>query len=249
MLRYIIILICVVLTSVCDAQTIGGIGITLKLDTLADGATLPKVLAVADNSPAAGAGIKVGMYVLQVDEHTCRSVALEELVGYIRGTAGTAVKLIVTEQASAKKGKEYVMNRAVLQIVPPPDAPTQLANWSEAYCKTLKAKGYKIVRTVPSECGDYYFSFDAAEGDYYVRVLIAVDDAGNDPKASAQLYDNADESQQVQLAQQKPENGVTIKIMPLDGKIALKRNSVGVVSTELADVASCKGMYVIVYRQ
>jgi carboxyl-terminal processing protease len=55
----------------------------------------PAVIAPLPSSPAEKAGLKAGDYLLMVDAHDVTGLTIDEIVGFIRGKAGTKVKIIV----------------------------------------------------------------------------------------------------------------------------------------------------------
>lgn len=231
---------------VANAQTIGGIGATLKLDTTKSGSLHLVILAVADNSPAAKAHLKNGDYIIAIDGQPCLDRPIEESVGKIRGNAGTNVTLTIADNADGKNAKEYTLTRATIQIVAPPDPFTSFSDECDKAVAELKKAGYKIVKNVNSDCGDYFFSFDADASTYHVAVIAIAAKPGAMPP-DVWLYDSKDELKATRLKEaNKSEQGNAV-IYTFDGHIEMKSRGVGIVKT-LTSGLSCKSLRVVVYR-
>lgn len=231
------------LTTSAFAQSVGGIGASLKLDTIQKGATLPKILSVIPNSPAAANNIQAGWYILSVDGLPCKNKSLEEIVNNIRGAEGTTVKLEIADNPLAKKTKEFTITRANIQTnnAPLPDPKDAFVLDCEQEVKLLKRKGHSIAKAVSSDCGDYFFSFDASDGNYVVK-LFALTSAD---KISATVYDSRNESVTTNLIADHTIN----TIATLTSNIKMTANSAGVVSITMKEpYRDCKGMYIIVYK-
>jgi len=229
-----------------QAQTIGGIGAQLKLDTTKAGFTLPVILSAADNSPAAKAGLKAGTYIIAVDGQACKNLDLEKAVGKIRGNAGSNVTLTVADNPEGKNATDLQLTRANIQVVAPPDAFSSFSDECDKAVDELKKAGYKIVKNVNSDCGDYFFSFDAEAYTYHVAVIAIAAKAGAMPP-DVWLYDSQNElgASKLKVAN-KTEQELAV-IYTFDGHIDMKARKVGVVKT-LTGGASCKAMRIVVYR-
>lgn len=59
----------------------------------------PAIIAPLPSSPAERAGLKAGDYLLTVDSRDVTNLTIDEIVGYIRGKAGTKVKMTVERNA------------------------------------------------------------------------------------------------------------------------------------------------------
>lgn len=235
-----------VATLCTQGQTIGGIGATLKLDTTKAGFTLPTILAIADNSPAAKAQLKKGSYIIAVDGTPCKNLDLEKAVEKIRGNAGTSVTLTIADNPEGVNAKDYQLTRATIQIVAPPDPSTAFSDECDKAVDELKKAGYKIVKNVNSDCGDYFFSFDADAHTYHVAVIAIATKAGAVPPG-VWLYDSNNEkgAEKLKLANTSEQDKAVI--YTFDGHIEMKGRSVGIVKT-LTSGASCKALRIVVYR-
>jgi carboxyl-terminal processing protease len=69
------------------------VGIGVRIDTATDG--LPLVVGVFDGSPAAKAGIVVGDEIVAVDGNVATGHTIDEVVGWVRGEAGSNVAVTV----------------------------------------------------------------------------------------------------------------------------------------------------------
>jgi DUF1365 family protein len=111
----------------------------------------------------------------------------------------------------------------------------------EQEVKLLKRKGHSIAKAVSSDCGDYFFSFDATEGNYVIK-LLALAPANT---ISAEVYDSRTETITTSLVAEN-NNSTTAT---LTANIKMTANSAGVISVTIKDPrTSCKGIYVIVYK-
>ncbi len=238
-----LLLFCLLTTNVL-AQSVGGIGASLKLDTTQKGMTLPKILNIVPNSPAAAQNIQAGWYILSVDGVPCKNKSLEEVVNNIRGAEGTTVKLEITDNPQAKKIKEITLTRATIQTnnnAPLFDPKEAFVLACEQEVKLLKRKGHIIAKAVSSDCGDYFFSFDASEGNYVIN-LFALTSANN---VSAIVFDSRNEGVTTNLMVDST-NKTTAR---LTTNIKMAANSAGVVSVTMKEPYSeCKGLYIIVYK-
>jgi len=226
------------------AQTTGGIGATLKLDTTQNGTTLPQIQSILPGSPAAARKLQAGWYIVSVNGQPCQNKSLEDVVGGIRGAEGTTVKLEIADNPQAKKTIEYTLVRATIQTnnAPLPDPKDAFVQVCEQDVKLLKRNGHSIAKAVSSNCGDYYFSFDATEGNYTVKLLALAPTNS----ISAVVYDSRTESVTTALVPQNTNNATTTT---LTANVAMTPNSAGVVSVIVKEPnTNCKGMYIIVYK-
>lgn len=245
-LRYIISGLVLLMASISFAQTIGGIGATLKLDTARDGTTLPMIQATAENSPAAKADLKAGSFIIAVNGQPCRNKSLENVVALIRGEAGTTLTLTVADNATGKNPADHLLTRAVIQVVAPPDPFTSFSDECDKAVADLKKTGYKVVKNVNSECGDYFFSFDAEKHTYHVA-LIAISEKTGAAPPEAWVYDSNNEKAQTQLKVTNTTAQGNAVIYTMDGSIDMQAGSVGIVKTKSAN-KSCRNMRVVAYR-
>jgi carboxyl-terminal processing protease len=94
------------------------VGIGVRIDPAADGR--PKVVGVFDDSPAKAAGIKAGDIIEAVDGKSTTGHTLDDVSSWIRGDAGTTVK--VTVRAGSAKARVYTITRA--------NVATQVVTWT-----------------------------------------------------------------------------------------------------------------------
>lgn len=88
-----------------------GIGATVAMQ---DGKIT--IIAPIEGSPAEKAGIKAGDIVLEIDGRNTQGMSLEEAVLYIRGPAGTSVKLLI-QHKDEDKPVELEIVRAQINII------------------------------------------------------------------------------------------------------------------------------------
>ena len=91
------------------------VGIGVRIDTAADG--LPLIVGVFPNSPAAGAGLAVGDEIVAVDGNQATGHTVTDVVGWVRGEAGSTVKVTVRAGAAGKE-RTVSMVRADVAVDP-----------------------------------------------------------------------------------------------------------------------------------
>ena len=91
------------------------VGIGVRIDVAKDG--LPLVVGVFKGSPADKAGLAVGEEIVAVDGKPTTGHQLDEVVGWVRGEAGSAVKVSVRTGATGKE-REVSMIRADVAVTP-----------------------------------------------------------------------------------------------------------------------------------
>ena len=91
------------------------VGIGVRIDTAEDG--LPLVIGVFKDSPAEGAGIEAGDEIVAVDGQQTTGKTIDEIVDWVRGEAGTTVKVTVKPGATGAE-RELSMVRAAVAVVP-----------------------------------------------------------------------------------------------------------------------------------
>lgn len=109
-------------------KRVGIVGITVNCY---NGNLTPIIEQVAKGSPAEGAGIKAGQYLIKIDDVYCLPMTGAEITGSLRGTAGSTVKVTVsdTERGSAIPGgkeQSYVLTRLALHRLKSEDEQNQL---------------------------------------------------------------------------------------------------------------------------
>jgi carboxyl-terminal processing protease len=91
------------------------VGIGVRIDTAADG--LPLIIGVFKNSPAEGAGLKEGDEIVAVDGKTTSGHQIDEIVGWVRGEAGSSVTVTVKTGGDGAERK-VAMVRADVAVDP-----------------------------------------------------------------------------------------------------------------------------------
>jgi carboxyl-terminal processing protease len=91
------------------------VGIGVRIDTASDG--LPVVDEVFKGSPADEAGLKAGDEITEVDGKPTSGHDLDEVAGWVRGEAGTTVKVEVRSGASGAEREVSIVRAAVAEVV------------------------------------------------------------------------------------------------------------------------------------
>lgn len=91
------------------------VGIGVRIDTAADG--LPLIVGVFAGSPAEQAGLAAGDEIVAVDGNAATGHTIGEVVGWVRGEAGSAVKVTVRPGATGTE-REVSMVRADVAVAP-----------------------------------------------------------------------------------------------------------------------------------
>ncbi len=243
---YTVTLLMLLATTQLTAQNFGGMGATLMLDTAKDGSTLPYIKEVLANSPAEKSGVQNGWFIIKADGKACKNKPLEDVVNIIRGETGTTIKLLLADNVKGKKAKTYDIVRGTITVKPPPDPVTAFYEQCKQATTDIRKQGNTIVKTFTSDCGTFYFSFEAAAYNYHAKVFAMAQKTNTSFHPSATMFDNnnEDKSSVTMSAGDNKQYGDFI-VSQLSGIIALKRNSVGVVKTA---TEGCKAMYIVVYK-
>ncbi len=245
-----LVFLCLALSGIAFGQaSIGGIGARLGLDTVA-GSTLPIIVSIIAKSPAEGV-LKEKQYILKVNEFNCKDKSIDEIVGVIRGEAGTHVKVTVADDRSGKNQTEHDFTRISMTFA---DPVTSFNDAREMEVKALKKQGKTITKTFTSDCGNYFFNFNADPGTYKIRFLT-LDEKGAGAykpgyEASATVFDNEKEANAITLKAIPPKDVTTSMIVELDGELSFTKESVGTISIKikpLDEFSRCKAMYIVVY--
>ena len=130
-------------------STIGGIGVFLAADAASNG---PFVEHLMRDSAAAGAGVRRGDVVLEIDGKSTEGMPVQDVVLILRGEPGTSVELLVRHPDS--KPEEHLRIRRVVVSTP-------------------TVRGYR--RASDGEW-DYFYDHAAKIG--YIRVSRFADDSG-----------------------------------------------------------------------
>ena len=91
------------------------VGIGVRIDTATDG--LPLVVGVFDGSPAAKAGLVAGDEIVAVDGNAAKGHTIDDVVGWVRGEAGSNVDVTVKSGADGPEQK-LSMIRADVAVQP-----------------------------------------------------------------------------------------------------------------------------------
>jgi carboxyl-terminal processing protease len=87
------------------------VGIGVRIDTAEDG--LPLIVGVFPGSPAATAGLAVGDEIVAVDGKPTTGHTVDDIVGWVRGEAGSSVVVTVRPGATGKERKVSMVRAAV----------------------------------------------------------------------------------------------------------------------------------------
>jgi carboxyl-terminal processing protease len=91
------------------------VGIGVRIDTAEDG--LPLIVGVFPKSPAEGAGLAVGDEIVAVDEKPTAEHTIQDIIGWVRGEAGSTVKVTVRKGAKGAE-REVSLVRADVAVDP-----------------------------------------------------------------------------------------------------------------------------------
>ncbi len=234
------------------AQNIGGIGAQLLLDT-SGGTTMPRIMSFVPGTPA-NQKLKATDYIIKVNGVSCKNKTLEEIITMIRGEEGTMVKITVADTKEGKREREYELPRVVLQGAAAPDPLASFNSSCDMEVRQLKKSGKEIVKTFPSECGNYFFNFNAEAHTYHVLIMTMEDK----PKVgeykqeffpTARVFNSDNEAGAITLPKGDTKEIVGAVVARAEGDISFTKNGVGVVNVELHDDATkCRTMFVVIYR-
>jgi hypothetical protein len=240
------------------AQNIGGIGAQLFLDTMG-GFTMPCVQGMVKNS-AADQNLKATDFIIKVNDVDCRNKTMEEVIGMIRGEIGTTVKVTVADTKNGKNPREYDLLRGYIGLqssspngMPAEDPAVAFNTNCDNEVAKMKKSGNTVIKTFPSDCGNYFFNFDVSKETYHIRIW-AIADKNTDPKANkfsltARVFDNTNEAAATQLTNFQLTNGGNLDAGQLDGTASFNKDGVGVINVQLHDdTKKCRAMYVVIYK-
>ena len=236
------------------AQGTGGIGARLQLDTTG-GYTMPMIQGLVPNSPAAQT-LKENLFIQQVDGKSCKDISLEEVVKMIRGAEGTTVRITVSDNKDGKHSKDHDLVRAAIAtapVAPPPDPAAAFSEYCEHEVYLLKKKGATIVNSYTSDCGNYFFNFNAVEGLYHIKILT-MEEKGKSAYthgffATARVFDNNNEADAAEITTAESKDQGSYMATSVDGTVTIKKECVGTIHTQIHDdVQKCRAMFVVVYK-
>ncbi len=247
-----IFLFLTVSVSAIAQNIIGGIGAQLFLDTV-NGFTMPRIMSLVPGSPAYDT-LKATDYIMSVNGVSCKDKTIEEVVSLIRGEAGTKVHIKVADTKQGVRPREYDLTRVSINTGAPADPIPAFNSWCDEQAKQLKKKGFEIIKTFNSDCGNYFFNFNAESGGYRVQVYT-MEDKGSGTYTpgftlSAKVYDGNNEAGAVSLNAIPPVQAGNTAIAQSAGTITFSKDCVGVVGITITnnDAKKCKAMFVTVYR-
>ena len=89
----------------------GGIGIKFELDST-NGYTLPRIISVYPNTPAAQVYLKEGSYIQYINGTSCRNIKIDDIQNHIGGEIGTEVKLSISVDKNGTLPYNYTVIRS-----------------------------------------------------------------------------------------------------------------------------------------
>jgi carboxyl-terminal processing protease len=96
----------------------GGLGIVVSIRE-----ALPTVISVLEGTPAYGLGILSGDVIVEIDGKTTRGLTIEDVVGKLRGPAGTDVKVQIRREGEGDP-RDYTITRQIIRVKSVPYAMT-----------------------------------------------------------------------------------------------------------------------------
>lgn len=185
-------------------------------------------------------------YIIKVNGVSCLDKTLVEVVGMIRGEVGTTVKVTVADTKEGKNPREYdLMRGSIAAITTQSIDPVAAFNERcEQEVREMKKRGITVVKTFPSECGSYFFNFDAEAQQYRIRVMT-LDEGTKSFTIGARVFDNANEKEATEISKYDVKGGTGL----LEGTVGFKKAGVGTIGVQLHDEGKkCKAMYVVVCK-
>jgi hypothetical protein len=254
--KFLITIVLLLSVTAARAQNIAGIGAQLLMDTTG-GYTVPRIAGLVAGSPADNV-LKATDYIIMINGVSSKNVPLDEVVGMIRGEAGTHVSIIVADTKEGKRPRTYMLTRVGMQMAggaqqAPPDPTAVFYEWCDARVKELTAKGASILKTYNSACGNYFFNFDATPGEYHV-CIYSMEVKGSDGynqghTTAARVFDNEHEADATKINKTELQTVGNMLVSTTEGEAIFKKSGVGVVNTQVVDDHyKCHNMYVVVYR-
>lgn len=249
--RVLFIVLIITLPFFAGAQIIGGIGAQLFIDST-DGYTLPRIQGLVPNTPASTT-LKVTEYILKVDDVSCKNKPIDEVIGMIRGPEGTTVKITASHDKEGKFAQDYTLKRVSMQTNPSADPRQMFNDFVVSEMNQIKSAGFTIVKDFTSDCGNFFFNFEAEKQTYRVRVL-AMEFKTNAPynpgyTVTASVFDNDHDNEKTQVPKIETKEIGNIAVSRLDGPVIFKNTCIGVVNTQInGDLGKCPAMHIIVYR-
>ncbi len=237
------------------AQNIGGIGAQLFLDTTG-GHSMPQIQGLVPHTPA-DQYLKATDYIIKVNDIGCLDRTLADVVSFIRGEAGTIVKITVADTKDGKRPRDYNLVRTTIPpiagVASSPDPATVFNTLCENEVTQIKKEGLSVVKTFPSDCGNYFFNFDAESALYHIRVIVMTEKSNDTvTKAfylTARAFDNANETAATQINAYTIKDGGNFNVGRLDGAVTFNKPAVGAVNVQMhGELNKCRSMYVVIYK-
>ena len=229
---------------------IGGIGAQLILDT-AGGHTMPRIFRTIPNTPAYDS-LNATDYIIKVNGISCRDKTMNEVVNMIRGKAGTTVHITVADTKQGEHPRSYNLARVGMNVPAPPDPVAAFNKWCDQEANSVRGKGFTLIRSFSSDCGNYFFNFNAERGSYHVRLYTLIVGTGKSKKAftaSAKVFNSDHEDKAITLKPLPPVQQGNITVAKSEGVITFNSEGIGAISTSIQDNAKkCRAMYIIVYK-
>ena len=243
------LLFCLLTSGIVSAQNVGGIGAQLLMDT-AGGHSMPEISGLVPGS-SADQHLKATDYIIKVNGVSCLDKTLVEVVGMIRGEVGSTVHVTVADSKDGKNPREYDLVRgAISSITTKSIDPVEAFNEQcETEVREMKKRGVTVIKTFPSECGNYFFNFNAEAGQYRIRIMTLDEQAATQGAKqfaiSARVFDNANEKEVTEIGKYDVKD---LKGL-LEGTVSFPKACVGTVNVRThGDGKKCKAMYIVVCK-
>ena len=234
-------------------QEFGGIGAQLFLDTMG-GHTMPCIQGLVANS-SADEHLKVTDFIIKVNGVSCLDKNIQDVVAMIRGEVGTLVKITVADTKEGKNPREYDLDRRGIRTNTPntpaatPDAVAAFNTQCEGEIAKMKKQGKTIIKTFPSECGNYFFNFDAEKGTFRIKVWTITDIGASKFSITARVFDNTNEAAATQINTYNSLVTNNLRYGILEGTAEFNKPGIGVVNVQPVDPdKNCQAMYVVIYK-
>ncbi len=229
------------------AQNIGGIGAQLIPDTTG-GFTMPRIFSLVKGSPAWDS-LKATDYIMKVNDVSCKDKSIEEIVALIRGEVGTTVRITTADTKQGARPREHELTRVGMNLGPAADPKDAFFAACEKEAQQMKRKGATILKSYNSDCGSFFFNFNAGAGKCYIKITTladATDKSGKGYTATARVFDNEHENEAVTLSKLDSKSGAG-GIATMEGSATYPHDCVGTISVHMEDESRCKAMYVLVW--
>jgi len=246
MYKYVFTLLLLLAATAGKAQNIGGIGAQLSLDTTG-GWSMPRIIGLVQGSPAWDS-LRATDYIIEVAGESCRDKSINDIVALIRGEVGTQVSLITANTKEGEAPRHHTLVRVGMNLGPQADPKEAFYTACTAETNQLRKSGANIIKTYNSDCGNFFFNFNAPAGTYHIRLVAMAD--GKDKTAafgvSARAFDNDHEADAKDLGTLDSKTAVNGSATT-EGTITFAKECVCTIGTKLQG-NGCAAMYIVVYR-